>query len=260
MNPEQTHGYIASIRGPNSTGKSELARAISAGIQEQNPKAIPRVVHVGDMFRFFADHGIHEIPPDDITALRDSAHQALAKVHVRVDEATGEIRLTYNGDSGADVVQTANNGFNAAVLGTHGDLNAIVHWYIRDQILSQGKSESIFIFDGRERFDPDGLVIHTHAILPTRLGFFQLERPEASTMSDGEILEKIQKRDEQEEKVLMGSVHDTRHVIDVIRTDPKLETTEKLGKVISGIILQCVDGKPPANFGSVPLTIRDKDI
>ena len=257
MSPETQPGRdVIAIAGPNSTGKSELARQLSLYLRDpQDGKNIgvdTRVIHVGDIYRFCA--GLPGgFPLDDPEQIRASAHEALAHVHCEVDKTTGEIFLKPNGID--RFLQSAQNGQASSKLGGNPHLVEFVTDFVLDLLDAHLEEQGIAIIDGRESWGAQ-VVVRTSASMQTRANFFYEERLEAKDWAVERVEQTIRERDIFDEPILAPVMDRQDHVIGVMRTDHTIGATRRVAEQVGGIIFQYKEGHA-VGFESRPMMITD---
>lgn len=223
--------YTVAVAGPNSTGKSELARQISCALRT---RVDTTVVHVGDMFRFFAElpGALRLNTPEQI---QKSAREALEEVRCECDSVTGEIHLKPNGFD--RFLQSAGNGHAGSRLGGNEHLAEFVTDFVCDLFHDYLGNNGIALVDGREKWGAD-LVIRTNAEPPVQRAFFYQERPEAQGWHRQTVEDTIKERDTLDAAILAPVQRLTANVIDVYRTDQRVSATQRVGKQLAGIIYE----------------------
>lgn len=244
------------IGGDNSCGKSELAKQMSAYFRHpESPHAsIPAtVIHVGDLYRFFAAHP-GGLQLDTAEQVRESAASALSHVRCVVDEVTGEIVLKPNGFD--RFVQSAENGHAGSTLGGNTDLTGFIHDFIFDIFATYLPENGIGIIEGRQDWGVVGPAVRVTAPLTVRREFFRQERLDAAHWPIDVVKETMQHRDELDAPILADLKARTDALIDVTRTDHTIEATKRLARGICHTIYAYQEGDIPKAFGVIGVSDR----
>lgn len=259
MNPEIRDRRIIAIAGKNSSGKSETAKRLSLLLRhpegDRHTGIDTRVIHVGELFRLCASLP-GGFPLDSPQAIHQSAHEALAHVHMEVDSDTGEIVLKPNGID--KFVQTAHNGHASSRLGGNPHLAEFVQGFVGGLLETHLPEGAIAIIDGRESWGSD-ILVRTHPeSLAVQAAFFYQERPEAHDWPIGKVEETIKERMELDGPVLQEVMERTDHVIELHRSTHDIEATKRAAQKISGVIFSYRDGQGPKDFDVQPVRIDDR--